>query len=371
VQHGTTASHDVPAPDKKSPNAAGGAPLPGKRRSRSTAAIVIFLIVSAIAAAILLSISRRPVVHGPATTYVSLQGSDSTGKGTLSAPYRSIERTQKLVPPGGTVYLRAGVYTATKLLLTASGASGASITYAPYPGEAVILDGSGASFDDDFIVELRSVHDVVFTGFEIRNGAGAGGLGAIDGNRVTVSNNRIHNVDLVGLRVTGENIDVTGNEVYSACLTNIRGARGSAGWPAAIATRKTSSGDVSTNVVFRNNYSHDNWGEGIDAHFLAGGVVDSNRLIDNYSVSIYSDDSRDIRIINNYMAVTSAVYNRVDNGRRAQGIVLGSETHFQRPVNMVIDGNVFGGGNSTQVVYQDADYNQTVIMQDPKQQNFR
>lgn len=67
--------------------------------------------------------------------YVATTGSD-TNAGTQSAPLRTIARALALVPDGGTIVLRAGVY-GESLTLTRP-----NVTLQNYPGEQAWLDGS-------------------------------------------------------------------------------------------------------------------------------------------------------------------------------------------------------------------------------------
>jgi Right handed beta helix region len=348
---------------------------PSKQRPRSLRAGTWGLVAAVVAALVVLigllfSAKRAvPTHYEPTTKYVSATGNDSSGNGSAAAPYRTLAKAQSTVQPGATVYVRGGVYAATKVALTTSGTANAPITFASYPGETAVLDGAGASFNWDNIVDVRGQH-IVVRGFEIRNGANAAGLAVNGGSDVVLTGNRVHDVDHEGIHVAGANVTVENNEVYNSCLNNRNGALGSGGWPAAVDTGKQSSGQASTNVTFRGNNVHDNWGEGIDTNFLAGGVVDANHSTNNYSCLIYSDDSRDIAITNNYVAVTSSAYNRSDSGSAANGIAVASETGFQRAVNMTINNNTLGGGSATGVVYFDSGWGITTITQGPNMQSF-
>lgn len=87
--------------------------------------------------------------------YVSSTGKDDN-KGSVSAPFLSIQRAQKEVSAGDTVYIRGGVYqmraemiaerTSNKafvIFLSKSGSSGKRINYWAYPGEKPIFDFQG------------------------------------------------------------------------------------------------------------------------------------------------------------------------------------------------------------------------------------
>lgn len=81
-----------------------------------------------------------------ATYYVSTAGSDSN-PGTISLPFRSIQRgVNAAANPGDIVYLRGGVYQqgdprvgSSQILIRNSGTAAAPITLASYPGEKAVI----------------------------------------------------------------------------------------------------------------------------------------------------------------------------------------------------------------------------------------
>lgn len=81
------------------------------------------------------------VDSGGAPVIVSSSGSDTTGSGTLAAPYQTIAKGMASVFPGDTVQLRAGIYRET-ITPTQSGTASAPITITNYNGEAVTVTGA-------------------------------------------------------------------------------------------------------------------------------------------------------------------------------------------------------------------------------------
>lgn len=75
-----------------------------------------------------------------ATYYVSTTGSDSSGDGSISTPWSTIDYAQDQLSAGDTLYVRAGTYHQS-VTITCAGTSGNEITIANYPGESVTLDG--------------------------------------------------------------------------------------------------------------------------------------------------------------------------------------------------------------------------------------
>jgi hypothetical protein len=74
-----------------------------------------------------------------------------------------------------------------------------------------------------------------------------------------------------------------------------------------------------------NNHIHDNWGGCLDALHLEDSVFRGNLLHDCYSVNLYADNARALRIEGNYIYNSSDKYNRALSGERAHGIAIGTE----------------------------------------------
>ena len=72
--------------------------------------------------------------------YVSPAGSDGA-TGTLNSPFLTVSRCAEVVMPGGTCWLRGGVYRET-VRPSLSGERGAAITFRSYPGERALLSGA-------------------------------------------------------------------------------------------------------------------------------------------------------------------------------------------------------------------------------------
>jgi len=75
--------------------------------------------------------------------YVSTTGSDSN-TGTLTSPFRSIEKAVSVVKAGESIFVRGGSYNlTTTITLGKSGTASAGISLLAYPGEKPVLDFSG------------------------------------------------------------------------------------------------------------------------------------------------------------------------------------------------------------------------------------
>jgi len=106
------------------------------------------------------------------TYYVATNGVDSATHGTLASPFASLQYAASVTKPGDTVLVRAGTY--NKLLTLAAANSGtlrAPITFAAYPGEAAILDGTKLTIPNgqNGLVTLNGASNIIIEGFTIQN----------------------------------------------------------------------------------------------------------------------------------------------------------------------------------------------------------
>lgn len=80
-------------------------------------------------------------VKASSVYYVSTTGNDITGTGTLSNPWKTIQKAADTMTAGDTCIIRGGTYRETVTLHT-SGTSGNPINFKPYPGENVTVSGA-------------------------------------------------------------------------------------------------------------------------------------------------------------------------------------------------------------------------------------
>lgn len=86
----------------------------------------------------------RPLATSPTYFVDPLRGNDADD-GSLSHPWRTMQRGVRHLRPGDTLYLRGGVYY-EKVFLTQSGTIESPIVIAAYPNELPILDGGYPEF---------------------------------------------------------------------------------------------------------------------------------------------------------------------------------------------------------------------------------
>src|SRR5271169_1822497 len=102
------------------------------------------------------------------TFYVSKTGKD-TNSGSYTAPWLTIQHAANSVSAGATVYVEAGVYNEA-VTLPSSGTSSNYITFARYPGQTAVIDGTGLSVSGtQGLINIVSQSYITVSGFEIRN----------------------------------------------------------------------------------------------------------------------------------------------------------------------------------------------------------
>lgn len=183
-----------------------------------------------------------------ATYYVSLSGSDSN-PGTQSQPFKTFDRAVAPLRPGDTLYIRGGTWTQQIDLMDGnkSGASGAYIKIAGYPGETVtiryadsitsgygpikvrgnrgyfifenlILDGINSTNNTTWQIRDGN-HDFILRNLEIKNFKSNGLF--IKANNVQVINCSIHDQRkystsrVYGIYFNGANGLFQGNKIYN------------------------------------------------------------------------------------------------------------------------------------------------------------
>lgn len=175
------------------------------------------------------------ITGNPSTVYVSTSGNDTTGNGTQSAPYATIQRASAEVAAGGTVSVAAGTYDA----FTVSGVSGITITGAG-EGQTIIspttLISTGVNNKYDTNV-LAAVFVNNSTGVTIQDMTiestsatpGSGGANAIvfwNGSSGTIANSDVTGTYTIDGDQTGQGIAIdasTGTDTVALNDVNVSG----------------------------------------------------------------------------------------------------------------------------------------------------
>lgn len=143
---------------------------------------------------------------------------DDANSGSISAPFRTLQRAADMVQPGKTVILRAGTYAG--FTLRRSGTATAPITFMAYTGEAPVVDGFDTTL---YTIRLTAVRYVTLTGLTVQGGYGdrqsGGGISVENSSYVIVRNNVLRDNKSYGVRsndstnVVIDDNDITGNAV--------------------------------------------------------------------------------------------------------------------------------------------------------------
>lgn len=254
-----------------------------------------------------------------ATYYVATSGNDANA-GTLAAPFRTITKAAQVATAGDSVQVRGGVY-AGSVVISSKGTAAARISFRNYAGETPVIDGAGMAADKN-LVTLNQAAYVDFSGFEVRNATRIGicGWGA---SNVNVTNNTVYNSWRNGIYFgwdafgVSKNITIDGNTVRNNVLEN-QYHTWSGGWANGIVISYTDGARITNNKVYNND------GEGVGTLLTNNGVIEGNQVYDNFSVNVYLDNSRFVKVNRNLVYSTGNTrYYR--GGYPAAGIATANE----------------------------------------------
>jgi Right handed beta helix region/Pel9A-like, right handed beta helix region len=159
-----------------------------RRQAKRNCRLIALLFLSVLA----LSLWTRAQGAEAATYYVSTSGSDS-GSGSVSSPFKTIQKGANIVNPGDTVYVRGGTYY-QRVSLTRSGSSAGHITFQNYPGETPVLDGTGLGAG--YMFAGTDVSYLKIIGLTVQNYTGGGifvQTSAGKASHIEIRNNTVQN----------------------------------------------------------------------------------------------------------------------------------------------------------------------------------
>ncbi|MEF2966821.1 choice-of-anchor Q domain-containing protein [Paenibacillus sp. M1] len=162
---------------------------------------------------------------GGSAYYVATTGNDNN-PGTLSSPWKTLQKAAGSAKPGDTVYVRGGVYNEF-VNFKVSGTATGPITFQNYEQEIPIVDGSGLSLaKNQALMLLSNVSYITISGFEIRNLSTSSssydpaGIRVKDGgSRIQLLNNNVHHIENTSKSGNGHGIHVLGNS--STAITDL------------------------------------------------------------------------------------------------------------------------------------------------------
>ena len=235
-------------------------------------------------AAVLLAASfgaPLPAAGSGPSYYVSTSGSDGNA-GTMSAPWRSIQKAADTVPAGATVYLRGGTY--GPFIMRRSGTLSAPITFTEYSGETAVVDGKKAT---QYTIKIVGAQNIRVKNLTLRGGYAnsyhGAGITAENSSNIEIRNNLIIDNKAWGVRsFNSTNVTIDNNEVTQNAV-GIHIGRSGAG------TKVTNNSVHHNNKMIVNTASigyDDAGGEGIALVMTTGSVtVSGNRIWANRATS--------------------------------------------------------------------------------------
>ncbi|WP_141504673.1 right-handed parallel beta-helix repeat-containing protein [Paenibacillus luteus] len=304
----------------------------------------LFILGLTVAAVFILMGQLRTHSTTPVTSiyYVDSRGNDDNA-GTKKYPWKTLQHAADVAKPGSTVYVRGGIYKQKLKIIRSGSARSGSITFASFPEETAIIDGSGLTVSEQQgLVEIESASHITIKGFEIRNFIATQNeqmpIGIYvhgSGGYIKLLNNKVHDIkntaepigrellgrDAHGIAVYGSDapaslhhVTIDGNELYNLVLGSSESL--------------VLNGNVDTFSV-TNNLIHDNDNIGIDLIGFEGiapyptydqvrnGLVSGNRVYNitsnfnpsygkslpnhsNAAGGIYIDGGKDSIIERNY-----------------------------------------------------------------------
>ena len=278
-----------------------------------------------------------PFVPTEPAYFVSPSGSD-TADGTEAHPVRTFLRGSKLATPGSTVYLRGGTYHAQEVI-SAQGTAEHPITFEPYPGESVRVDGNSLGIAmNRALLLINASSYVTLLGIEVVNSDGRG-VDVSASSHVTVQGCTIHEMMWGGL--SGESDDMTfdGNEIYDTDLENKNGINADGLWSSGAGSWLKPDGSWVKNYTFTNNYVHDIWGECVIMLFVDTAIVRGNRIRDCWSTNLYLDHVRNVVVEKNFVYTTGSAFNKPSVGAPATGLGLAIEPYVEtsaQPLDTIV-----------------------------------
>ena len=255
------------------------------------------------------------------TWYVAPGGNDANA-GSITAPFATLTKAAAVAQPNDDISVRGGTYN-QRPAIYAHGTASAWISIHAYPGEHPIIDGTGLGLDKN-LVSFVSASYIVFSGFEVQNATRIGIMGW-DSNNIKVSNNTVHDAVRNGIYFGSDamgitsNIVVDGNTVYNTVTENQYHTM-NGGWATALVISWCNTGQITNNDVYQNN------GEGLGFLLSNDGLVQKNNVHDNFSVEIYLDNSKRIKVNQNF-AYSTGDTRFYRDGNPAAGIGTANEPY--------------------------------------------
>ena len=183
-----------------------------------------------------------PPQTSAATYYVNcnLSSASDTNPGTIDSPWSTIHYAAETLGAGDSVLIRAGTYNEFVYIDNAGNPTDGHIVFSAYPGETVIIDGTGVTDTENGIVVDKAY--IKLLGLQVRNWNGNGiwienapfleisdcmvhdvfyGIGVADGTHDFVFNRvEVHHFDLYGFDVSPSGGADCCNGTFNDCVSH-------------------------------------------------------------------------------------------------------------------------------------------------------
>jgi parallel beta-helix repeat protein len=152
---------------------------------------------------------------GLRTFHVATNGNDANS-GSLSSPWRTIQKAANQALPGDVIYIRAGTHAGFSMN-GRSGTAAAPIVFTRYPGDArPVINGNGAVA---YVINLQNLQHVKVSGLEVTGAQASGQTGAgvqvYASSNVVVSDNILHDNSAYGVRIYNSTYTIAErNDIY-------------------------------------------------------------------------------------------------------------------------------------------------------------
>ncbi|MEO7978107.1 T9SS type A sorting domain-containing protein [Flavobacterium sp.] len=324
-------------------------------------------------------------VQGFSQTYVSTTGNDVTGTGTAVLPFKTIVKGVQAAPSGGTVLILSGTYPVTGPIFV-----GKPLTIQKSGSAAVIVNASGWTSTDPYVLGIVNTSNVTVDGLTISNKIGNGSKGiwilANSGatanlNNVIIKNCIVRNIGWIsnnlssipansGIVANAIKVD-GGNGTYA--ITNVKIENNevnncATGWGEAVTLTGNVNGfSVSGNTVYdianigivaAGNYTSTGATSNNQAR---NGIIASNEVFNCMSAvansaGIYVDGALNVTVQRNEvyncgvgLAVGSEQNTATGNGGQSTGHIVNNNSVYNNVVTGAIFGGVIGSGYTTSV----------------------
>jgi len=220
---------------------------------------------------------------GAATYYVDQSHAEANdgNPGTEALPWLTIQKAANTMAAGDTVYVRSGTYQ-ERVLVQSSGSAGSWVNFSAFPGDEVIIDGTGVTVDEySGLFEVYGAAYVVISGFRVTNAGPhvtSAGIQVESSSHVMILDCSISNTASSGIIVAScDNVVIDGNEITLA--NTVEGSHNE-----ALSVLGTDTFEI------RDNYVHHVSKEGIDAKDgSSNGKVLGNHVSHAQSTGLYVD----------------------------------------------------------------------------------